>query len=39
MVDTVARTQEDLTRLQENIIIDSLKDEISNGNSSLLKMR
>ena len=34
MVDTVAITQEDLTRLQQNII-DSLKDEISNGNSSL----
>ena len=30
MVDTVAITQEDLTRLQQNII-DSLKDEISNG--------
>ena len=34
MVDTVAITQEDLTRLQQNII-DSLKDEISNGNSRL----
>ena len=34
MVDTVTITQEDLTRLQQNII-DSLKDEISNGNSSL----
>ena len=34
VVDTVAITQEDLTRLQQNII-DSLKDEISNGNSSL----
>ena len=34
MADTVAITQEDLIRLQQNII-DSLKDEISNGNSSL----
>ena len=34
MVDTVAITQEDVTRLQQNII-DSLKDEISNGNSRL----
>ena len=34
MVDTVAITQEDLTSLQQNII-DSLKDEISNDNSSL----
>ena len=34
VVDTVAITQEDLTRLQQNII-DSLKDEISNGNSNL----
>ena len=34
MVDAVAITQEDLTRLQQNII-DSLKDEISNGNSRL----
>ena len=34
MVDTVAITQEDLTRLQKNII-DSLRDEISNGNSNL----
>ena len=34
VVDTVAITQEDLTRSQQNII-DSLKDEISNGNSSL----
>ena len=34
MADTVAITQEDLTSLQRNII-DSLKDEISNGNSSL----
>ena len=34
MVDTVAITQEDLTRLQQNII-DNLKGEISNGNSSL----
>ena len=34
MVDTVAITQEDLTRLQQ-YIIDSLKDEISNGNSRL----
>ena len=34
MVDTVAITQEDLTRLQQNII-NSLKDEISKGNSSL----
>ena len=34
MVDTIAITQEDLTRLQQNII-DSLKDEISNGNSGL----
>ena len=33
MVDT-AITQEDLTRLQQNII-DNLKGEISNGNSSL----
>ena len=33
MVDTVAITQEDLTRLVWNNI-DSLKDEISNGNSS-----
>ena len=34
VADTVAITQEDLIRLQQNII-DSLKDEISNGNSSL----
>ena len=34
MVDTVAITQEDLTRLQQNII-DSLKEEINNGNPSL----
>ena len=34
VVDTVAITQENLWRLQQNII-DSLKDEISNGNSSL----
>ena len=34
MAGTVAITQEDLTSLQRNII-DSLKDEISNGNSSL----
>ena len=34
MVDTVAITQEDLTRLQQNII-DSLKGEISYGNFSL----
>ena len=34
MADTVAITQEDLIRLQQNIV-DSLKDEISNGNSSL----
>ena len=34
MVDTIAITQEDLRRLQQNII-DSLKDEIINGNSSL----
>ena len=34
VVDTVAITQEDLTRLQQNII-NSLKDEISKGNSSL----
>ena len=33
-VDTVAITQEDLTRLQQNII-NSLKHEISNGNSSV----
>ena len=33
VVDTVAITQEDLTRLQQNII-NSLKHEISNGNSS-----
>ena len=34
VVDTVAITQEDLTRLQQNII-NSLKHEISNGNSSV----
>ena len=34
MVDTVATTEEDLTRLQQNIT-GSLKGEISNGNSSL----
>ena len=34
MIDTVAITQEDLKRLQQNII-DSHKDEISNDNSSL----
>ena len=34
VADTVAITQENLWRLQQNII-DSLKDEISNGNSSL----
>ena len=34
VVDTVAKTQEDLTRLQQNII-NSLKHEISNCNSSL----
>ena len=34
MADTVAITQEDLTRLQQNII-DGLKDEIGNGNFSL----
>ena len=34
IVDTFVTTQEDLTRLQKNII-DSLKDEISNGNSSI----
>ena len=34
MVNTVVITQEDLIRLQQNVI-DSLKDEISNGNSSL----
>ena len=34
VVNAVAIIQEDLTRLQQNII-DSLKDEISNGDSSL----
>ena len=34
VVDKVAVTQEDVTRLQQNVI-NSLKDEISNGNSSL----
>ena len=34
VVDTVAITHEDLTRLQQNII-NSLRDEISKGNSSL----
>ena len=34
MVDTDARAQKCLTRPEQNII-DSLKDEISNGNSSL----
>ena len=34
MVDAVAITQEDLTRLQQNII-DSLEEEISNDNSSV----
>ena len=34
VVDKVAATQEDVTRLQQNVI-NSLKDEISNGNSSL----
>ena len=34
IVDIVTIAQEDLTRLQQTII-DSLKDEISNGNSSL----
>ena len=34
VVDTVAITQEDLKRLQQNIT-DNHKDEISNGNSSL----
>ena len=34
MVDTVFSTRKYLTRLQQNII-DGLKDEISNGNSSL----
>ena len=34
VVNTVAITQEGLTRLQQNII-DSLKEEINNGNPSL----
>ena len=34
MVDRVAITQEDLTRLQQNIT-DGVKDEISKSNSSL----
>ena len=34
MVDAVAITQEDLTRLQQNII-DSLEEVISNDNSSV----
>ena len=34
MVNTYAITQENLTRLQQNII-ESLKDEISNSNSGL----
>ena len=33
MVDTVAITQENLAKLQQNV--DSLKDETSNGNASL----
>ena len=36
MVDTVAITQEDLTRLQQNIT-DSLKDEISNLRDTVIK--
>ena len=36
MVDTVAITQEDVTRLQQNII-DSLKDEISNLKDTVIK--
>ena len=36
MVDTVAITQEDLTRLQQNIT-GSLKDEISNLRDTVIK--